>query len=84
MIPLDSLGFTVKAKPNARKSKIISFDRDKNEAVIAVGAPADKGCANEELIRFLSKYFGKKVKILVGKTSSKKIVRVFSALSRKS
>lgn len=76
MIPKDSSGFSVKVKPGKRKTVVLSFAVAKNEAVISVNAPADKGQANDELIRFLSHYFKKPVQILVGKTSSKKIIRV--------
>jgi len=62
----------VKVRPNARKTKIVKESADFLE--IDVAAPAESGKANSELIRFLEKKFGKRVKILRGKTSRKKVI----------
>ena len=76
MIPLNSTSIGLKVKANAKKTQLLSFDADKNEVVIAVNAPADKGKANDEICSFFTKYFQKDVRIIVGKTSSKKILKI--------
>jgi len=59
-------------KTNASETKIIS--ETESEIKLAVAAPAEQNKANIELIKFLSKKFGKNVKILRGLTSKKKLV----------
>jgi len=63
---------SVKVKPNFPETKIIS--ETESEIKLAVAAPAEQNKANIELIKFLSKKFGKNVKILRGLTSKKKII----------
>lgn len=65
---------TVFVKPNARKSEIISSEGSTYR--VAVAAPAEKGKANVELVKFLSKHTGKDVRIISGLTSKKKIVKL--------
>lgn len=65
---------TVKVKPNAPETRIIS--QGENELTIAIAAPPEQNKANIELIKFLSKHFKGKVEILRGLTSKNKIVRV--------
>jgi len=62
----------VHVKPNASKTKIVSI-KD-NIYKIDVKAPPENNKANIELIKFLTKHFKKKVKIVKGKTSKKKIL----------
>lgn len=64
----------VKVKPNARKTEILKWDGEKLH--VAIAAPADKNKANGELIRFLSKKTGKKVKITRGLTSKDKSILI--------
>lgn len=40
-------------------------------------SPPENGKANRELIKVASKYFGKPVRIVLGKTSKKKVIEVF-------
>jgi len=61
-------------KPNSPKTKIIS--ETESEIKLAVAAPPEGGKANLELIKFLSKKFGKEVKIIRGFTGRKKIIRL--------
>ena len=68
--------FTIKVKTNAKRNEVLSIDHEKNEATIAVKALPEKGEANRELIKFLSKEWKKRVRILSGLTSkTKKVVR---------
>jgi uncharacterized protein (TIGR00251 family) len=64
----------VKAKPNARKTEILS--QEGNKMVIAVAAPPEKGKANAELVKFLSKKLKKQVRIVSGFGNSSKIVEI--------
>ncbi len=74
----DSVRFTVRAVPNAPKSKILEV-MDDESVKIAVSAPAEKGKANKELIKFLANEFDVKksdVSILSGETGRMKIIKI--------
>ncbi len=62
---------SVKVIPNARENSI-SFEDGIYRVRIA--APPDKNKANKELIRFLSKHFGCRVRIRSGLAARKKVV----------
>ena len=62
----------VKVKPNSPETKIVSETAD--EMTVEIAAPAENNKANIELIKFLSKKFGKHVRIVRGLTSKKKII----------
>lgn len=64
----------VKVKPNAKESKIIS--EEGNKLVVAIAARPEKGKANAELIKFLSKKLKKQARIVSGFGSSSKIVEI--------
>lgn len=62
---------------NANKKKTkISFNEKKNVYEMDVAAPAENNKANEAIIRYLQKLTGRKVKIVKGKTSRRKTVKV--------
>lgn len=65
---------TIKVKPNASETKIIS--QRENEFTIAIAAPAEQNKANIELIKFLSKHFKADVKIIRGLKSKNKLVKI--------
>jgi len=64
----------VKVKPNAKENAILSQEGAK--WVVSVAAQPDKGKANQELMRFLSKKLKKQVRIVSGFGSSTKILEV--------
>jgi uncharacterized protein (TIGR00251 family) len=64
----------VKVKPNAPKTKVIS--QNENELILAVAAPPENNKANIELIKFLSRHFKSKVKIIRGLTSKTKLIKI--------
>jgi len=66
--------FPLKIKVNVGKIKteIVSSD----PFVLNVKEKAEKNKANLEIIKFLSKYFGKRVKIVKGLKSRNKIIDV--------
>ena len=68
--------FRVLAKPNARKSGILGFDKARQAYKVAIAAPAEDNKANMELVRFLSKEMGRKVKIASGLRGKVKVLRV--------
>jgi len=68
--------FKIIAKPNSGKTEIAGFDEEKDALLVNVAAPADKNKANIEIIKFLSKKLGKKVRISSGMTSREKIIEV--------
>lgn len=62
----------VKVKPNASKSEVLGCEQ--GVLKVNVKAPADKGKANKELIKLLSKHYKKKVEIISGLKSRDKRV----------
>jgi len=61
-------------KPNSSKDEIVKLD-DK-ELIVRIAAPPEKDKANKELIKFLSKRFKKRVKIIKGLKSRKKTITI--------
>ena len=70
--------FYVRAVPNAPKTKVLKIMEDES-VKIAIAAPAEKGRANMELIRFLSEEFSvpkANVKIASGASARIKLIEV--------
>jgi len=65
---------TVKIKPGASETKILSQNENKLE--VAVAASPEQNKANIELLKFLTKHFKSKVKIIRGLHSREKIIKV--------
>ena len=65
----------VKVKPNSAKNKVLGLD-EQGFLRVDIKAPAQKGKANKELIKFLSKHFKKRVEIISGFKSREKRVLV--------
>jgi uncharacterized protein (TIGR00251 family) len=61
--------------PNSREFEI-KFDSDKNALKIRTTKPPDKGKANAEIEKTLTKLFKAKTTIIKGKQSKKKIIEV--------
>jgi uncharacterized protein (TIGR00251 family) len=69
---------TVRVRPGASRSRMTGTMAD-GSMKISVAALAEDGAANEELIRFLAKYYGvpkNSVKILSGMSSRRKIIQI--------
>ena len=60
-------------KPNAPRTEITE---ENGIFKIALKAKPEDGKANQELIKLLSKHFKEEIKIISGKSSSKKLVRI--------
>ena len=69
--------FKVVIKPNSLNNEIMGFNKDKKAYLIKIKARAEDNKANKELIRFLSKVLGKRVKIKSGFKSREKIIEAF-------
>lgn len=61
-------------KPNSPRNEILSYDPNKKAVRIAVKAAPEKGKANHELIKFISKLLKKKAAIISGLKSREKIL----------
>lgn len=69
----------LKAKTNQKETKIIS--QTDSEITLSVKSPPEKNKANLEIIKFLSKQFGFKIKIVSGLKSKNKIIDKISPKS---
>ena len=78
----DTITFSVRVQPRASQSGIAG---EMDSALkLRVAAPPVEGAANEELIRWLAKFFGvprAQVTIISGATAKQKIVRVSGVTS---
>ena len=73
-----SVSFSVRARPGAPHSRIVSV-MDDGSVKVDIAAPAEEGKANAELARFLAGEFdvrSSQVEILVGGGGRRKIVRI--------
>jgi len=63
-------------RPNSSRTELIEWDENRQAYRMNVKAPPEKGKANIEIVKFLSKKLKKQVKIVSGLTSREKIVRI--------
>ena len=63
-------------KPNSSKNKIVKFDSERNAYIVEIKAPAYNNKANIELVKFLSRFLKKDIKIIKGFKSREKILRI--------
>jgi uncharacterized protein len=68
--------FNILVKSNSNKNEIVCFDSVKQAYVVRIKAPAIDNKANIEIVKFLSKKLGKKVRILKGLRSKTKIIEI--------
>ncbi len=68
--------FKIIVKTGSKENKITGFDEQKKAWKVEVNAPPEKNKANIEIIRFLTKEIGKKVKILSGLKFKEKICEI--------
>ncbi len=67
----------VRVKPNSRKEEVKELAPDRLE--VKVGAPPEKGRANERVIELLAEHYGVKksaVRILRGHSSREKLIEI--------
>ena len=72
---LDSKKFRIYVRPG-KKNRMHPFDEVKGAYIVDIQARPEKGKANQEVVRFLSKEIGMKVVIRSGLTSRYKIIEV--------
>ncbi|MFA4833471.1 MAG: DUF167 domain-containing protein [Patescibacteria group bacterium] len=73
-----ALYLKIKARPGAAGTEVKEIMADKT-VKINIAAPADKGKANRELVKFLAEEFGVKtgdVKIIKGEKEKIKIIKI--------
>jgi uncharacterized protein (TIGR00251 family) len=68
------MNINLKIFPNSGKQEIVEIGEKEFEVYLKSSPENNK--ANVELIKILKKYFGREVKIKMGKTSRRKIVEV--------
>lgn len=68
--------FHVFIKPKARATEILGYNKEKQAMIIAVKAVPEKGEANKELVKFLTKLLRRKVIIKSGLTSRSKVMQI--------
>ena len=74
MVSSDTVKIIV--KPNSPKNKIIAFDKDKGAYRVEIKAKPEANKANIEIVKFFTKKFKKKVKIVKGLHSKEKVLRM--------
>jgi uncharacterized protein (TIGR00251 family) len=73
----------IKVVPKASRSEIVGWENE--ELKVRLAAVPEKGEANEELLRFLAKFFGVPkgaVKLIKGETSRHKTVKIEAELNK--
>jgi uncharacterized protein len=73
----DGISLRIKAKPGAREDAVLGVRG--SELVVAVRAVAEKGRANDEIVKVLARHFGvarDAVSIRLGGATSHKVVRL--------
>lgn len=75
-MPFNEKRFRIIVKPNSRENKIEGFDSQRNAYRISIKARAEDNKANIEVIKFLSKMLGNKVRIVSGLKSREKMIEV--------
>lgn len=68
--------FKIIVKPNMPKTEMKGFDKSKEAYMINLKAIPKKGKANLELIKFFKKKLKKDIRIISGKTSKRKTIKV--------
>lgn len=79
----DGVIIPIKVVPKASRTEIVGWEN--GELKVRVAAVPDKGEANEELVRYLAKFFGLpkgSVVLKHGEASRHKIVKVDAALKK--
>ncbi|MEK6952159.1 MAG: DUF167 domain-containing protein [Nanoarchaeota archaeon] len=65
----------IKVNPRKRETKIIG--EKEGILIVDIKGKTENNEANKEIIRFFSKKYGKKVKIVKGLKSRRKIIKIF-------
>lgn len=68
--------FKVIVKPNSKESAITGFDEDRKAYKVSLKSVPEKGKANKELVRFLSRKLRRKAVIKSGLKSREKVIEL--------
>jgi len=68
--------FKIIVKPNSSRNEILYYDKERNAYRVNIKAKSEDNKANIEIIKFFSKLLKKKVRIVKGLKSKKKIIKV--------
>ena len=68
---------TIIVKANSAKNEIKEYDKNRKAYRVNIKAPAENNKANIEIIKYFSKLSKKKVKIISGQTSKKKVLKFY-------
>ena len=63
-------------KPKSSKNELTGYDENRKALRVNIKVPAENNQANIEIVKFFSKLTGKKVRIISGLTSKKKILKL--------
>ncbi len=67
--------FKIIVKPNAPGNKIVGYDKERNAYKVAIKAKPENNRANIEVIKYFSKLFKKKVRIIKGAKNREKVLK---------
>ncbi len=68
--------FKIIVKTRSKKSELVGFDKGKKAYNLNIKAAPEKGLANKEVVKFLSKLLKKQIKITSGLKSREKIIEI--------
>ncbi|TKJ17264.1 hypothetical protein CEE44_01890 [Candidatus Woesearchaeota archaeon B3_Woes] len=68
--------FRVIVKTKSNSNKLIGFDKEKQAYLLNIKSVPEKGQANKEIIKFLSKLLKKQVRIVRGLKSKDKTIEI--------
>jgi hypothetical protein len=68
--------FKLIVKVNSPRTEFLGYDTQKGAYIMNVHAAPEKGKANKEIIKFFKKEFKKNIKIVSGKASKIKLIRL--------
>ena len=68
--------FKIIVKPNSSKNEIVSYDKDKKAYRVNIKAKPEDNKANVEVVKFFSKLFKKRARIVRGLKSKEKILKI--------
>ncbi len=66
----------VLVKTRASKNEVIGFDNEKQVYILTVKSAPEKGAANLEVVKLLSRHFKMPARIISGFKSKKKLVQI--------
>jgi len=67
--------FKIIVKTKSNKNELVGFNEEKHAYILKINAVPEKGEANKEIIKFLSKLLKKQVRIVSGLTSKEKMIQ---------